>query len=123
MSQEKIDRYKEEKANRKKELAKQKRNALLGKIAGVVVVVALLGWIGWSGYRSHQQQKEYDSMIASINEMLATANTSTGSKETTVNLEQSPDKVTTTKKEDATKENETTSKQEETKAEEETSAQ
>ena len=68
MSQEKIDRYKEEKANRKKNLAKQKRNAILGKIGGVLILILLVAWIGWSGYRNHQEQKEIESQQKELNE-------------------------------------------------------
>ena len=120
MSQEKIDRYKEEKANRKKELAKQKRNALLGKIAGVVVVIGLLAWIGTSGYRTHKQNESLEAANASFQkaweEYMATYESSNSSAATTsgVNLEQSPDKVTTTK------EGETTTGEEETTPQETT---
>jgi len=127
MSQEKIDRYKEEKANRKKEIAKQKRNALIGKIAGIVVCIGIIAWIGWSGYRNYQADKEWESFMKEYQEMMATSSSATPTSSTGVNLEQSPDKVTTgeTKEGETTskKEDETTSKQEETKAEEETSAQ
>ena len=57
MSQEKIDNYKEDKANRKKNIAKQKINMILGRIAGVLILVLLVVWIGWSGYRNHQEKK------------------------------------------------------------------
>lgn len=50
MSQEKVDRYKEEKRNREKILKKEKRQALLIKIGGAVVGIALVGWIGFSVY-------------------------------------------------------------------------
>lgn len=50
MSQEKVDRYKSEKANRKKTMKKQKavhfvRNTLMG-----IVAIALVGWLGYSAY-------------------------------------------------------------------------
>ncbi|MEE0419274.1 MAG: hypothetical protein UDG86_04405 [Lachnospiraceae bacterium] len=50
MSQEKVDRYKEEKRNREKILKKEKRQTLLMKIGGAVVGIALVGWIGFSVY-------------------------------------------------------------------------
>jgi len=52
MSQEKVDRYKQQKANRKEILKKEKRNRTLARIAGGVVCVALVGWVGWSVYGS-----------------------------------------------------------------------
>ena len=49
MSQAKVERYKEEKANRKKTMKKEKLTKVLrNSIASVVVIVAL-GWVGYSG--------------------------------------------------------------------------
>lgn len=48
MSQAKVDQYKKEKAHRKETMAKQKRNRMIGKICGTVVVCALAVWIGVS---------------------------------------------------------------------------
>ncbi len=48
MSQEKVNRYKEEKAKRKENLAKEKRNQTLLKAAGCVIALALVCWIGYS---------------------------------------------------------------------------
>lgn len=50
MSQEKVNRYKQEKANRKEALAKEKRNAMIAKAVGGVVALALVCWIGYSVY-------------------------------------------------------------------------
>ena len=52
MSQAKVDRYKEEKKNRKKTMAKEKRLHLLAVVCGWLVVIALAGWAGVSGYFS-----------------------------------------------------------------------
>ena len=49
MSQEKVERYKEAKANRKKTMQKEKRMRILRNSVASVVVVALIGWIGYSG--------------------------------------------------------------------------
>ena len=45
MSQEKVDRYKEQKKNRKAIQAKKKRKALIEKICAGVIVLALVCWI------------------------------------------------------------------------------
>ena len=45
MSQEKVDRYKEQKKNRKAILAKKKRNVFLTKCGCGLVVVLLAAWI------------------------------------------------------------------------------
>ena len=50
MSQEKVNRYKEEKANRKEILAKEKRKNTMVKIGAAVVALALVGWLGYSVY-------------------------------------------------------------------------
>lgn len=50
MSQEKVNKYKEEKANRKAILKREKRNRMIGRIVGSVIGLALVGWIGFSIY-------------------------------------------------------------------------
>ena len=50
MSQKKVDEYKKEKLNRKKIIAKQKRNDMLMKIAGIVITIAFMGFIIFSAY-------------------------------------------------------------------------
>lgn len=50
MSQEKVDRYKKEKANRKQIMKKEKAKAMAVRLAGALVCIALIGWIGYSGY-------------------------------------------------------------------------
>ena len=50
MSQEKVDRYKKDKAHRKKMMKKEKLEIYAARIAGVIVCVAILGWAGYSGY-------------------------------------------------------------------------
>ena len=53
MSQEKVAKYKEEKANRKAIMKKQKRVRILTKCVSVVVLVLVLGWIGKSGVETY----------------------------------------------------------------------
>ncbi len=48
MSQEKVTRYKEEKANRKALMKKAKRKAILRTVATSVVLIAVVGWVGYS---------------------------------------------------------------------------
>lgn len=57
MSQEKVDRYKQEKANRKKNMKKEKFQNALRKCAVVVVGVVLIGWIGYSAYGTYEAKK------------------------------------------------------------------
>ena len=48
MSQEKVDKYKKEKANRKETMRKEKIANKIRKFVVVVVGVALIGWVGYS---------------------------------------------------------------------------
>ena len=50
MSQEKVNKYKEQKANRKKEVKKEKTTRILTSFIGAVVGIALVAWIGYSAY-------------------------------------------------------------------------
>lgn len=50
MSQQKVDKYKKDKANRKKIIAKQKRIAFFEKTVAVIVGLALVAFIGGSAY-------------------------------------------------------------------------
>ena len=45
MSQAKVDRYKEEKKNRKQTMKKEKRNRVLARSLGVVIAAAVVCWI------------------------------------------------------------------------------
>lgn len=50
MSQKKVDEYKKQKANRKKIVAKEKRDAFLMKIAGILITALFFGFIIFSVY-------------------------------------------------------------------------
>ena len=93
MSQEKVDRYKQEKANRKKTIAKEKLKKKLYIVAGAVVGIAFLGWIAWSipaenrAAEEARQQSIDDSIAMSklleeLQAQLATQTTTTGSATT-----------------------------------------
>lgn len=60
MSQEKVNRYKEEKANRKQIMAKEKRQKAIRKAVGAVVAVVLIGWIGYSAVDTYQSSRPRD---------------------------------------------------------------
>jgi cell division septal protein FtsQ len=57
MSQQKVDRYKEEKASRKEALKKQKQRRLLRQTVMAVIIVALLGWVGYSAVGIYQDSR------------------------------------------------------------------
>lgn len=50
MSQAKVDRYKEEKANRKKTMKKEKTLRMVSTICTTVVCAVIVGWIGYSAF-------------------------------------------------------------------------
>lgn len=50
MSQEKVDQYKKDKANRKKIIARQKRQAFFEKTIAVIIGVAFVAFVGVSAY-------------------------------------------------------------------------
>lgn len=50
MSQAKVDRYKQEKANRQKTMKKEKHLLLFEKFCGVLLIAALVFWAGYSIY-------------------------------------------------------------------------
>ena len=57
MSQQKVDRYKQEKYNRKKVLEKEKKTRLIYRISGGIIAIALVGWIGFSIYSRAEANK------------------------------------------------------------------
>lgn len=66
MSQAKVDRYKEEKKNRKKIMAKEKRIRIAGYTAGCLVIAAIIGWAGYSGYRAYEANKPMETIYANL---------------------------------------------------------
>lgn len=50
MSQQKVDQYKKEKYNRKKQLQQEKRERIMYSVIGSVAGIALVVWIGFSVY-------------------------------------------------------------------------
>lgn len=63
MSQAKVDKYKQEKANRKEIMAKEKRQKMVTKLCATTILAALAVWIGVSTgvfvYESRPKDKVY----------------------------------------------------------------
>lgn len=57
MSQAKVDRYKEEKKNRKKNIRREKRNHYIGCAAAILVAAGLVGWAGYSIYLRYEESR------------------------------------------------------------------
>ena len=83
MSQEKVNKYKEEKANRKETMKKAKRAAAVRNVIASVVLVAAIGWVGYSGVTyiiDKQPRPELDVNYTAVNdyvESLTAENTTT----------------------------------------------
>jgi hypothetical protein len=57
MSQEKVDRYKKEKANRKKTLKKEKYKSIAIRICTVLICAVIVGWGGYSIYNRYEKSR------------------------------------------------------------------
>ena len=66
MSQEKVDRYKKEKANRKKTNLKRKIRNRVAKVVAVVILVGLVGWCGYAGYNYYEDHKPVNKYYADL---------------------------------------------------------
>ena len=66
MSQAKVDRYKEEKKNRKKIMAKEKRMRIAGYVASCLVAAGIIGWAGYSGYSAYEANKPMEPIYANL---------------------------------------------------------
>lgn len=85
MSQEKVARYKEEKANRKTIMRKQKIARIVRNSVAGVVLVAVAGWLGYSGittYIENRPRKTVEVDYAALNEY-ETSLAKEGTEETT----------------------------------------
>ena len=65
MSQEKVDRYKKEKANRKKIMRREKLMSIVRKAVLTVAALALIGWLSYSAYDIYNSNKE--RVVAEVN--------------------------------------------------------
>ena len=68
MSQAKVDRYKEEKRNRAKTMAKEKRQRFIMKCCSAVIALVLVGWAGFSVYDAVRPKPEQAENTVSITE-------------------------------------------------------
>jgi len=113
MSQEKVDRYKQEKANRKKEVAKQKMKNKLYVIGGALAGIVLVVWIGFSFVWEAQQREKDEAAMKSqqamwqsyFDSVLNSSATTTKKNDTTSSKDES---TTGGEKETSSKEESTT---------------
>lgn len=64
MSQEKVTKYKEEKANRKQTMKKQKRTRMITNCVAVLILAAAIFWVGHSAVDYYQSNKEREAVVA-----------------------------------------------------------
>lgn len=66
MSQEKVDRYKEQKKNRRAIQAKKKRDAMIAKVCAALVALALVAWLGYSVADRYERKQNSGPVTADI---------------------------------------------------------
>ena len=74
MSQAKVDRYKEEKKNRKKIMAKEKRMRIAGYVAGCLVAVGIIGYSGYSAYEANKPMETIYANLDSVTDYMSSLN-------------------------------------------------
>lgn len=67
MSQEKVNKYKEEKRNRKKLMQKEKRRRNIGRVVAIVVLLLIIAWVAYSIYLPYARKKENEVKTHVIN--------------------------------------------------------
>ncbi len=67
MSQEKVTKYKEEKANRKAIMKKEKIARIVRSCVFALVCACAIGWIGWSGVDYYQNNKPRKQVTVDFN--------------------------------------------------------
>lgn len=73
MSQEKVAKYKEAKANRKETMKKQKQAKLIRNTIMAVVAVAVIGWVGYSAvdyYQTNQPRESVEVDYSAVDDYL-----------------------------------------------------
>ena len=65
MSQEKVDKYKKDKANRKKIMRKERTMSIVRKAILTLAALALVGWLGYSAYDIYDSNQERS--VAEVN--------------------------------------------------------
>lgn len=123
MSQAKVDKYKQEKANRKKIMKKEKRQHVLRVLLGCLVGLALVGFLVWTVVDKYNEKNNETQQITLSEEEMSKLieqlnSTTTGSeKDTSKNdsTEKNSEKESTEKtSDDEASEKETPAKEEDT---------
>lgn len=83
MSQEKVDRYKQEKANRKKIMKKEKAANAARKCVVGLAALLLVGWVGYSAYGTYKSNKPKESVEIDYTALTEFSNNLSGAAGTT----------------------------------------
>lgn len=106
MSQDKVNRYKEEKRNRKKNIAKEKKVKLFKKILYSLIGVLVAGWVVFCCVRIYQDANKptlsNEEIQSMLNEILSQQSTTSKENATTKEGETTTKNDTTTKSEEET---------------------
>ncbi len=74
MSQEKVAKYKEEKANRKEFMKKEKQKKAIRNTVAAIICVAVVGWVGFSAvdyWQDNQPRQEVEVDYTAVDEYLS----------------------------------------------------
>ena len=63
MSQEKVNKYKEEKANRKEIMKQEKMKHMIRRCVVGVCGLALIGWLGYSAFNVYEANQPKESVL------------------------------------------------------------
>lgn len=69
MSQAKVDRYKQEKANRKQIMARNRIKRTCGIILGWVILALIVGWAGYNGYKYYEANKPIETFYCDTSDL------------------------------------------------------
>lgn len=98
MSQEKVEKYKEQKANRKAIMKKEKRARFFRNLIASIVLVAVVGWVGYSGvtyYIAHRPRPSVDVNYTSVADYVESLTEEETTEETTEGTTEEPTEGTT----------------------------
>ena len=68
MSQKNVDQRKQEKYNRKKIMAREKRNNFLMKLAGWTIIIAFIGFFGYSCYEKWGPEEKVEAATYALSD-------------------------------------------------------
>jgi len=74
MSQEKVAKYKEQKANRKELMKKERQKKAIRNTVTAIICVAVVGWLGYSAvdyWQDNQPRQEVEVDYTAVDEYLS----------------------------------------------------